>query len=299
MTSIYRNSPKHAHHAEYREVCKMYDEAIKYNKRHHWRDWVEKATEPDLWTANRYITAAVSDGGKTRIPALRHTNRNGEATASTNQEKSELLAKGFFPSKPVANPTQHEEQDYPEPISETHKILRDQIRRQLKRLKPYKAPGPDSIPNIVLSQCAKILTDRFLFIYSATLVRGHYYAPWKQFTTIVLRKPEKPCYDVPKVYCPIALLNTMGKLLTAIIAEQLTYYTEKYGLLPPMHFGGRPGRTTTDALYALTYKIKDTWRKKQVVSVLFLDIEGGSALKCGQRTTTAQLKEMQSTRQNS
>lgn len=41
-----------------------------------------------------------------------------------------------------------------------------------------------------------------------------------------------------------------------------------------MHFGGRPGRTTTDALHALTYRIKDAWRKKQVVAVLFLDIEG-------------------------
>jgi hypothetical protein len=90
---------------------------------------------------------------------------------------------------------------------------------------------------------------------------------------VVLRKPGKPRYDMLKAYHPIALLNTMGKLLTAIIAELLTYYTEKHTLLPAMHFGGRPGRTTTDALHVLTYKIKDAWRKKQVVSVLFLDIE--------------------------
>ena len=37
---------------------------------------------------------------------------------------------------------------------------------------------------------------------------------------------------------------------------------------------GRPGRTTTDALHTLTYRIKDAWRKQQVASVLFLDIEG-------------------------
>ena len=66
----------------------------------------------------------------------------------------------------------------------------------------------------------------------------------------------------------------LGKLLTAIITEQLTYYTEKHALLPPMHFGGRPGRTTMDTLHTLTYFIKDAWRKKQVVSVLFLDIKG-------------------------
>ena len=66
----------------------------------------------------------------------------------------------------------------------------------------------------------------------------------------------------------------MGKLLMAIISEQLTYYMEKYSLLPSTYFGGRPGRTTTDALHTLLYKIKDAWRKRQVISVLFLNIEG-------------------------
>jgi hypothetical protein len=45
-------------------------------------------------------------------------------------------------------------------------------------------------------------------------------------------------------------------------------------LLPNTHFGGRPGRTTSDSLHLLTDTIKAAWRKKQVVSVLFLDIEG-------------------------
>ena len=104
--------------------------------------------------------------------------------------------------------------------------------------------------------------------------RGLHYDPWKQFTTVVLCKPGKPRYDVPKAYRPIALLNTMWKVLTGIITDHLTYITEKYHLLPDHHFGGRPGRTTTDALHLLTYRTKDAWRKGKVASVLFLDIEG-------------------------
>lgn len=272
--SKYKRHPEHPVHNELRNAQRKYDRAIKYNKKHHWRDWLEKATDPDLWTANRYISAPAGDGGSTRIPALKHQEDGVEKTASANQEKSRVLAKTFFPGRPEARASNTATQNYPEPVCGTHKITREQIRRQLKRLRPYKAPGPDKIPNIVLSQCAELITDRLWYIYSAILERGLYYAAWKHFTTVVLRKPGKPRYDVPKAYRPIALLNTMGKLLTAIIAEQLTYYTEKHGLLPPMHFGGRPGRTTTDALHALTYKIKDAWRKKQVVAVLFLDIEG-------------------------
>jgi ribonuclease HI len=78
----------------------------------------------------------------------------------------------------------------------------------------------------------------------------------------------------PKAYRPIALLNTMSKVLTALMAELMSYYTETYQLLPAHHFGGRPGRTTSDTVHLLTHKIKDAWRKQQVTAVLFLDIEG-------------------------
>ena len=131
-----------------------------------------------------------------------------------------------------------------------------------------------AFPNIVLMKCADILVDRLWFIYSTILEKELCYDPWKQFTTVVLRKPGKPRYDVPKAYHLIALLNTMGKLLTAIISEQLTCYMEKYSLLPPTHFGGRPGRTMTDALHTLLYRIKEACKKCPVVSVLFLNIEG-------------------------
>lgn len=66
----------------------------------------------------------------------------------------------------------------------------------------------------------------------------------------------------------------MWKVLAGIVAEHLSFYTEKYHLLPDHHFGGHPGRTITDALHLLTYRIKDAWRKGKVASVLFLNIEG-------------------------
>ena len=66
----YTDQPGHPIHAEYKDTHRKYDRAIKYSKRHHWRDWLEKASDPDLWTASKYIAAAASDGGRTRIPTL-------------------------------------------------------------------------------------------------------------------------------------------------------------------------------------------------------------------------------------
>ena len=272
--SKYKNDPTNPLHVESAKAKKTYEKTIEYNKKHHWRDWLEKADDPDIWTAHRYISAPASDGGATRIPTL-SVSRNGvEVTATTNEDKSLLLAKTFFPARPLEVDTHIPEQSYPNPVCKMNDITRDQIRRHLAKLKPYKAPGPDAIPNIALSKCADILVNRLFHIFYAIIKMGIYYDPWKHFTTVVLRKPGKPKYNVPKAYRPIALLNTLAKLLSSIIAEQLMFYAETHSLLPQNHFGGRAKRTASDAVHLLVNRVKNEWRRGKVISVLFLDIEG-------------------------
>ena len=246
---------------------------MEYTKKQHWRDWLEKAEDPDIWTLNKIISSPARDGGKSRIPTLKYKVGSQEVTARTNEEKSNTLAKYFFPLKPQENTTSSRSK-YKKQLKVRCCITHEQIQKQLCKLCPYKAPGPDGIPNIVLTKCSHLLTERLAHIYEAIYDRNLQYKPWKEFITIVLRKPGKPRYDVPKAFRPIALLNTMWKVLTAIVAEQLTHITEKYQLLPGHHFGGRPGRTTTDALHLLAHEIKTSWRAGKVTSVLFLDIEG-------------------------
>jgi hypothetical protein len=189
-----------------------------------------------------------------------------------NEEKSAALARNFFPAKPQEGPGTY---GRPTKVCKgVGKITREQIRSQLRSIKPYKALGPDGIPNIMLSKCADLIIDRLLYIYEAMLERRLLYKLWKTSITVVLRKPGKPRYDIPKAYRPIALLNTMWKVLTAIIANHISFLTEEHQLLPVKHFGGRPGRTTTDALHLLTYKIKEAWWSGKIAAVLFLDIKG-------------------------
>ena len=260
-------------HAEYEDAKKRYAKEIESSKRNHWRDWLEKAEDPDIWTANKYISAATADGNNARIPTLKAKVGGTEVTAVSNDEKSKMLAQMFFPERRTAERPEAEEEE-PTTALKMDPLTREQIAKHMAKLKPYKAPGPDGIPNIVLTRCADILTDRLYYIYDAMIKRGLFYEPWKAFTTVVLRKPGKPNYNVPKAYRPIALINTQVKVLTAILAEQMMYYTEKSNLLPANHFGGRKGRNATDAVHLLVHKIKSAWRKGKVASVLFLDIEG-------------------------
>jgi hypothetical protein len=55
---------------------------------------------------------------------------------------------------------------------------------------------------------------------------------------VVLQKPGKDDYTITKAYRPIVLFNTTCKLLTAIVADQMTYLLEHHELLPSTHFGG-------------------------------------------------------------
>ncbi|KAG9227364.1 hypothetical protein CCMSSC00406_0004097 [Pleurotus cornucopiae] len=191
---------------------------------------------------------------------------------TSNEEKGHMLADMFFPKRP-ADFEATEPDSYPDPVPHLFTTTTDHTAKVLARLKPFKVCGPDGIPNIVLMRCSSTLAPILTRIYEAVFQLNYYPLAWKRWTTIVLKKPGKPRYGLAKAWRPIALLNTMGKVLTALVTEDMVEMCKKHDLLPNRHFGGRPGRTTSDALHTLTSKIKHTWRRGKVVSALFLDIE--------------------------
>ena len=270
----WRGLPDHHCHEDHKRAAKEYADLIEKSKRKHWEAWLLAAADRDLWTANKYATNTATDGGKTRMPTLRRTDSDGnERQATSNEDKAESLAKSLFPPPPP-NPIVPNIQ-YPRPTDEYfHFFTRSQIRKAATKLDAFKAPGPDGIPNVVLTRCADELIDHLYFIFRAIFELQLYPDEWRESITVVLRKPGKPSYEDPKAYRPIALLNTLGKLFSTVAADEISYFCETRNLLPPTQFGGRPARTTTDSMLLLTHSIKEAWRKRQVASVLFLDVQG-------------------------
>jgi ribonuclease HI/endonuclease/exonuclease/phosphatase family metal-dependent hydrolase len=270
----FRAIADHPSHELYRFKSNQYGEAIIQAKREHWTNYLEEMTASDIWTANKFIKEPAGDGGCPRIPTLKSKNERGDdIIISNNNDKAKIFAKIFFPPAPPAPATQvHHE--YPDPLPDPPQITKEQVQKHIAKLSPYKAHGPDGIPNVVLQRCVDMLSGRLTRIFRAVLELNTYYDPWREFTTVVLRKPGKPSYEVPKAYRPIALISTTAKVLSAIVAENLSRLVEVHHLLPKNHFGGRPGRSTADAVQYLVHKICETWRTNKVISVLFLDIEG-------------------------
>lgn len=123
---------------------------------------------------------------------------------------------------------------------------------------PYKASGPDGIPNIVLKKSFPILEEDLCMLFNYMLSKPFVPDLWKTFTIVVLKKAGKPRYNIPKAYRPIALLGILGKVLASVIAEDLS----------------RPGQTTMDAVHYMTSIVKNMWMEDKVVSAPFLNVEG-------------------------
>jgi len=274
LSRQYRAIPEHPAHQQFKEARDSFAKLMIRTKREDWSEWLLEAGTQDLWTANQYMRDPVGDGGRPRIPSLTVTDEYGEQVEITgNEEKARLFANAFFPSRPETSSVPRDF-NYPDPLPDPESISRSQIEHHIRKLAPYKACGIDEIPNIVLQKSLTVILDHLYFIFKATFDLGVYPDEWKQSITAVLRKPGKPNYKVAKAYRPIALLNTIPKVLTSIVAENISHLVEEHNLLPKTHFGGRPGRTTGDAVHYLVHKIKDAWRRGKVVSILFLDVEG-------------------------
>ena len=58
---------------------------------------------------------------------------------------------------------------------------------------------------------------------------------FKESVSVIIPKPKKTDYTLPKSYRPIALLNTLGKLLTKIIANRLQFDAAAYEVFTLPH----------------------------------------------------------------
>ena len=264
----------HPSHSMFKKAHTEYGVAIKQAKEQHWKIFLEEITGTELWMAHQYMTIPIGDGGKARIPTLWVVEQDGTVSSITsNEEKGAALCRLFFPAKP-AQSLILPGSEYPDHITYDFRPSLAQLKHCVARLSPHKATGDDGILNIVLKESLELIVEYLLHMFRATFTLNTYSACWRTWDTIILWKPGKPRYDLPKAYRPIALMNTIGKLLSAMVAEDLSYMCEQYTLLPDSHFRGRPGRCTMDAMHLLVHKIKSAWQRGKVAAVLYLDIKG-------------------------
>jgi ribonuclease HI len=264
---LWKNTQSEHYHERYRAARNQYFRDIRSAKERCWRRFLSSARGADIFTAYRYMKPTRHQATP---PLIDPNDMTGTARVSFEQ-KADLFRQALFPRPPASDFT---------PIISRRRELKwvpftpMEIREAIFTSAPQKSPGPDGLPFRCLQKAYTAIPDYFHGLYIALGTTGYHPICWREATTVIIPKPGKPDYSVPKAYRPIALLNCLGKTLEKLMATRLSYYAEKHGLLHCDQFGGRKQRSSIDAAMSLAHEIDKAMNSKQTYSVLFMDVKG-------------------------
>lgn len=221
-------------------------------------------------------------GRKSAMPPL--NCENGQVAAD-NKTKANTLATNFESAHVPLTRTdavflEHDdeinravEEIRVSPLSEVDipLITMEELRGNLRQLRPNKAPGPDGILNKLLKKLPVAALTKLLNLYNTCLKYSYWPSRWKIGRVVAIPKPGKPKENVTS-YRPISLLDVCGKLFEKIIKCRLTAHVEANNCLNPEQFGFRSGHSAPQQALRVVHEIRKMKQNRKSTGVLMLDI---------------------------
>ena len=136
------------------------------------------------------------------------------------------------------------------------------------------APGPDKMSwrhwKLIFKNDNCL--SKIINITNACINLGHWPNYFKTSSTVIIPKPNKTLYDSPKVFHPIVLFNTLGKLVEKVIAERIQFIVASNNFIHSNQLGGLKFKSTSNTGIALIHIIHSGWSKGRTTSTLAFDI---------------------------
>ena len=166
----------------------------------------------------------------------------------------------------------------------TRVVTTHEVQLAISHLKYGTSVGPDGISYTTLRHVHEAAPRLLPHLFDACLRYAVHPPEWKTANCVIIPKPGKTTYSLPKLYRLISLQSCFGKLLEAIVGKRLTHTAMMCGATHPSQMGGQPNNSAVDALLrtitpitnAISVKVKPTSAMKaaQRPAVLTYDIEG-------------------------
>lgn len=147
-------------------------------------------------------------------------------------------------------------------IGEVAPFTTEEMRVAILRLKPGRAAGVDGIPPEAVRDAANWVPDMMLDMYNELLRSGVFPKVWKMARVVLIPKE--------RGYRPICLIDVLGKVYERLLTNRLQKILEEKGALSDSQYGFRPGRSTIDALEAVSAKARRT--KYRWLMLITLDV---------------------------
>ena len=254
---------------------------IRHAKAASFRGFVHQvAGQPEaLWKMARWgRTASYTPSEPPAVPPLKPPGLGDqlpEPLISSFPGKVDLLRAQFFPDPDPTDLSDINPGLLKDSGGPRWEITQEEVTQVIQSLPNKRAPGATGVPNSFLKAMGPRLAAALSLITQACLDWEYYPTAFKTARTVVLRKPGKGDYQVPKAWRPVALLETLGKVVESVIAYCVRGFAKSMGLLPEAQMGARQGRSTETAIASLLARIRAAWDSGgAVVSVLALDVSG-------------------------
>jgi ribonuclease HI len=231
--------------------------------RERWRTAISKAK-------SSYWADILESSGPTDIHRTikRHRNTHQRPIPPINGEtsfvgKSSALFEGLFPTPPTAKhqpittntasspfnfPPGFDISSLADLSNEYSSVTTDETARVLACLNAGSAVGPDKISYSTIRKVHEFSPKLLPKLFTALLRFSVHPQEWKTANCVILPKPGKPDYSLPRAYRPISLLPCLGKILERIVADRTADAALRCGALIPSQLGARSGVSPTDAL---------------------------------------------------
>lgn len=220
----------------YNNVRNAYLRAIRKATQEHWNTVVENTNPSCLWQTVRKAFPK---------PPASLTTING---ASNFEDKAQILRQAFFPDN--APPRQQCPSDS---LQGFHTVTQEEIIRALTVIPPNSAPEDDTLPSTAWIRLHQIRPDILTIMTDWSLCSCTLPAILKRVLTMVIPKPGRPDYSVPKVYRMISLLPTLSKTIEDITLARMTVFAPN--CLSPLQFACQKGYSPLDAVHLIMKKV--------------------------------------------
>jgi Reverse transcriptase (RNA-dependent DNA polymerase) len=162
----------------------------------------------------------------------------------------------------------------PEPVRAWVPFSLLEFKEALSACAKRSAPGPDHVTwSYLKCWCwAPGVSELFVCIAEACIQVGHWPSHFKESLLVIILKPGKPDYSTPKLFQPIMLLNTLGKLFKKLLPHRLQFDGVAHGAFHPMQFGGITQHSTEDAGIYLTHLVRARWVEGLQMSMVTFNI---------------------------
>ena len=157
----------------------------------------------------------------------------------------------------------------PENILSKINISREDVIKELNRLKAHKSPGPDEVYARVLKECKAELSCPLTSLFNNSLKSGWVPKAWKLADVVpIFKKGEK----IKKSnYRPVSLTSTVGKILESIIANKIRDHLEKHKLIKLSQFGFLKGFSCLTNLLSFYSEVFESVDNNVEYDAVFLD----------------------------